>query len=31
MFEAPDRVADVISSFIDECVRAARDRRQSTG
>ena len=31
MFEAPDRVADVIDGFIDECVRGARDRRRSTG
>ncbi len=31
MFEAPDRVTEVISSFIDECVRETQDYRRSTG
>ncbi len=31
MFEAPDRVAEVITGFLDECVRENRERQQPTG
>ncbi len=31
MFEAPDRVTEVVSSFVDQCTRASGDRQQPTG
>jgi hypothetical protein len=31
MFEAPERITDVITGFIEECRRTDSHRRRSTG